>query len=103
MLALTADAAIGNIQEKAVRLFHGPTLEVVYYTHLIGGVYIFIGLTLSGELFRAFLYCVDVRHTFLPSRTCTSFNASSFVYSFIFAFVLSGRIRNFTCTPYCSA
>ncbi|OWA50435.1 Adenosine 3'-phospho 5'-phosphosulfate transporter 2 [Hypsibius exemplaris] len=59
ILALTADAAIGNIQEKAVKLFHGPTLEVVYYTHLVGAIYIAIGLCLSGELFQAFIYCVD--------------------------------------------
>ncbi|XP_055357034.1 adenosine 3'-phospho 5'-phosphosulfate transporter 2-like [Paramacrobiotus metropolitanus] len=56
-LALIADAAIGNIQEKAVRIYHGSTLEVVYFTHLIGGLYILVGLLLSGELFQAFSYC----------------------------------------------
>ncbi|GAV03291.1 hypothetical protein RvY_13736 [Ramazzottius varieornatus] len=58
-LALTADAAIGNIQEKAVRLYHGNTLEVVYFTHLIGAVYVFAGLLITGEFFRAFTYCYD--------------------------------------------
>lgn len=59
-LALVADAAIGNIQEKAVRLFHGTTLEVVFFTHLIGGIYILIGLVVTGELFQAILFCAEV-------------------------------------------
>lgn len=40
--ALMADAAIGNVQEKQMKLYKASNIEVVFYSYSIGFVYIFI-------------------------------------------------------------
>ena len=52
-LALVADAIIGNVQEKAMRAFNASNEEVVLYSYSIGSVYIFVLLSVSGQLFSA--------------------------------------------------
>ncbi|XP_061661529.1 adenosine 3'-phospho 5'-phosphosulfate transporter 2 [Syngnathoides biaculeatus] len=49
-LALCADAAIGNVQEKAMKLHNGSNSEMVLYSYSIGFVYILTGLFCVGGL-----------------------------------------------------
>ncbi|CAB1349705.1 unnamed protein product, partial [Coregonus sp. 'balchen'] len=49
-LALCADAAIGNVQEKAMKLHNGSNSEMVLYSYSIGFVYILTGLLGAGGL-----------------------------------------------------
>lgn len=56
-LALVADGAIGNVQEKALKQYSGTNSEMVLYSYSIGFVYILVGLVLSGTLLPAFEFC----------------------------------------------
>lgn len=56
-LALCADAAIGNVQEKAMKLHNGSNSEMVLYSYSIGFVYILVGLMLMGGLTPAATFC----------------------------------------------
>ncbi|XP_023661406.1 adenosine 3'-phospho 5'-phosphosulfate transporter 2 isoform X2 [Paramormyrops kingsleyae] len=56
-LALCADAAIGNVQEKAMKLHNGSNSEMVLYSYSIGFVYIFVGLISVGGLGPAVAFC----------------------------------------------
>ncbi|WAR24833.1 S35B3-like protein, partial [Mya arenaria] len=56
-LALCADGAIGNFQEKVLKQYTAGNSEMVFYSYAIGFVYILIGVTLSGELVPAFKVC----------------------------------------------
>ncbi|XP_014349452.1 adenosine 3'-phospho 5'-phosphosulfate transporter 2 isoform X3 [Latimeria chalumnae] len=58
-LALCADAAIGNVQEKAMRLHNGSNSEVVLYSYSIGFVYILLGLAGTGGLGSAVAFCSE--------------------------------------------
>lgn len=58
-LALLADGAIGNVQEKALKQYQGSNSEMVLYSYSIGFIYILIGLVLSGRLLPAFEFCKD--------------------------------------------
>ncbi|XP_074981482.1 adenosine 3'-phospho 5'-phosphosulfate transporter 2 isoform X2 [Caretta caretta] len=56
-LALCADAVIGNVQEKAMKLHNGSNSEMVLYSYSIGFVYILLGLTCSSGLSPAVTFC----------------------------------------------
>ncbi|KAL2085470.1 hypothetical protein ACEWY4_018790 [Coilia grayii] len=56
-LALCADAAIGNVQEKAMKLHNGSNSEMVLYSYSIGFVYILLGLLCVGGLGPAVAFC----------------------------------------------
>ena len=43
-LALAADAAIGNVQEKTMKKLNAPNLEMILYSYAFGSAYIFGGL-----------------------------------------------------------
>ncbi|XP_014675150.1 PREDICTED: adenosine 3'-phospho 5'-phosphosulfate transporter 2-like [Priapulus caudatus] len=58
-LALCADAVIGNVQEKAMKMHHGSNTEMVLYSYGIGFVYILVGLTITGQLFEAASFCAE--------------------------------------------
>ena len=48
--AITADAIIGNMQEKEMKQHNASGAEVIYYSYSIGFVYLFAGLLLAGSL-----------------------------------------------------
>ncbi|XP_043921358.1 adenosine 3'-phospho 5'-phosphosulfate transporter 2 isoform X2 [Protopterus annectens] len=56
-LALCADAAIGNVQEKAMKLHNGSNSEMVLYSYSIGFIYILVGLALTGGITPAIAFC----------------------------------------------
>ncbi|KYO34687.1 adenosine 3'-phospho 5'-phosphosulfate transporter 2 isoform X3 [Alligator mississippiensis] len=56
-LALCADAVIGNVQEKAMKLHNGSNSEMVLYSYSIGFVYILLGLICIGGLSPAITFC----------------------------------------------
>uniref|UniRef100_A0A8D8EZT4 Adenosine 3'-phospho 5'-phosphosulfate transporter 2 n=1 Tax=Culex pipiens TaxID=7175 RepID=A0A8D8EZT4_CULPI len=76
-LALLCDAAIGNVQEKAMREHKAPNNEVVIYSYGIGFVYLSVIMLLTGNLFDGFAFCL--KH---PVET--------FGYAFLFS--LSGYL-----------
>ncbi|KAM3929724.1 adenosine 3'-phospho 5'-phosphosulfate transporter 2 isoform 1-T1 [Leptodactylus fuscus] len=56
-LALCADAVIGNVQEKAMKLHNGSNSEMVLYSYSIGFVYILLGLAITSGLTPAVSFC----------------------------------------------
>ncbi|XP_059175729.1 adenosine 3'-phospho 5'-phosphosulfate transporter 2-like [Physella acuta] len=56
-LALCADGAIGNVQEKTLKQYGASNGEMVLYSYGIGFIYIFVGLIVSGSLLPAFYFC----------------------------------------------
>ncbi|KAM4029019.1 adenosine 3'-phospho 5'-phosphosulfate transporter 2 isoform 2-T2 [Anomaloglossus baeobatrachus] len=56
-LALCADAVIGNVQEKAMKLHNGSNSEMVLYSYSIGFVYILLGLAVTSGLTPAVSFC----------------------------------------------
>lgn len=74
-LALCADAVIGNVQEKAMKLHNGSNSEMVLYSYSIGFVYILTGLLGVGGLGPAVTFCSQS-----PVRT----------YGYAFLFSLTG-------------
>ncbi|XP_053252907.1 adenosine 3'-phospho 5'-phosphosulfate transporter 2 isoform X2 [Podarcis raffonei] len=56
-LALCADAIIGNVQEKAMKLHNGSNSEMVLYSYSIGFLYILLGLTCTSGLTPAVTFC----------------------------------------------
>ncbi|XP_054734085.1 adenosine 3'-phospho 5'-phosphosulfate transporter 2 [Anastrepha obliqua] len=57
--ALLCDAAIGNVQEKAMRECHAPSSEVVLYSYGLGFIYLFVILMLTGNFFSGFAFCLE--------------------------------------------
>lgn len=56
--ALVADAVIGNVQEKTMRdISHISNAEMVFYSYLLGFIYIFFGLALCDGFVEPFVYC----------------------------------------------
>ncbi|XP_006141274.1 adenosine 3'-phospho 5'-phosphosulfate transporter 2 isoform X1 [Tupaia chinensis] len=74
-LALCADAVIGNVQEKAMKLHNASNSEMVLYSYSIGFVYILLGLTCTTGLGPAVTFCSKN-----PIRT----------YGYAFLFSLTG-------------
>jgi len=59
-LALLCDAAIGNVQEKAMKTYSASNTEVVFYSYSIGFVYLLVIMLLTGKLFSGFTFCLSV-------------------------------------------
>lgn len=59
-LALVCDAAIGNVQEKAMKAYKAPNSEVVFFSYGIGFVYLLLIMTSSGHLFSGIKFCSHV-------------------------------------------
>ncbi|XP_058464120.1 adenosine 3'-phospho 5'-phosphosulfate transporter 2 [Malaya genurostris] len=76
-LALLCDAAIGNVQEKAMREHRAPNNEVVIYSYGIGFVYLTVIMLVTGNLFTGIAFCME--H---PVET----------YGYAFLFSLSGYL-----------
>ncbi|XP_006814182.2 adenosine 3'-phospho 5'-phosphosulfate transporter 2-like [Saccoglossus kowalevskii] len=55
-MALFADAAIGNVQEKTMKQYNATNTEVVFYSYFIGFIYILCGLLIHGSLYNAFQF-----------------------------------------------
>ena len=47
-LALGADAVIGNVQEKWMKVFGSSSAEMVLYSYSIGSIYLLMGLIYKG-------------------------------------------------------
>jgi len=58
-LALCADAVIGNVQEKVMRVGNVGTVEMVHKSYMIGTVLIFLWTILTGEFGEAFVFCSE--------------------------------------------
>ncbi|XP_052861318.1 adenosine 3'-phospho 5'-phosphosulfate transporter 2 [Anopheles cruzii] len=58
-MALLCDAAIGNVQEKAMREYRAPNNEVVIYSYGIGFVYLAAIMLLSGHLYKGVVFCAQ--------------------------------------------
>lgn len=59
-LALVCDAIIGNVQEKAMKLYKAENSEVVFFSYGIGFAYLFLIMTVSGHLFTGITFCSNV-------------------------------------------
>ena len=57
MLALCADAVIGNVQEKVMKQFNCSNSEMVLFSYSIGFVYILAGQVATQQLWTAFSFC----------------------------------------------
>lgn len=63
MLALVADAVIGNVQEKAMKKHKSSNTEMILYSYSIGFLYIlFWELFISNRFFEAIEFCHDVKY-----------------------------------------
>nr|AKN21642.1 slc35b-2 [Schmidtea mediterranea] len=92
-LALCADGAIGNVQEKTMKKYSLTTSEMVLYSYTIGLVMISLGLIVSGQFVPAFTICaVD------PFRTYGMFIIFSLSGYFGIQFVLM-LVKNFGALP----
>ncbi|CAI9725572.1 3' [Octopus vulgaris] len=59
LLALCADAVIGNVQEKVLKKFNCSNIEMVLYSCSIGFLYILVGLVVTGNLLPAVHFCSE--------------------------------------------
>lgn len=55
--ALLCDAAIGNVQEKSMKVYKATNTEVVLYSYSIGFAYLFIIMLITGDLDRGMAFC----------------------------------------------
>ncbi|XP_071118629.1 adenosine 3'-phospho 5'-phosphosulfate transporter 2-like [Haliotis cracherodii] len=58
-LALCSDGAIGNVQEKTMKKYSASNSEMVLYSYGVGFLYILVGLSVSGQIVPAFVFCQD--------------------------------------------
>jgi adenosine 3'-phospho 5'-phosphosulfate transporter B3 len=58
-LALIADAAIGNVQEKTMKTLKASNVEIIFYSYSIGSVYLFLGLLVTNEIWAPFSYAME--------------------------------------------
>lgn len=61
-MALLCDAAIGNVQEKAMKNYKATNTEVVFYSYSLGFVYLLTIMVLSGQFFSGFTFCLNVSY-----------------------------------------
>lgn len=54
--ALVADAAIGNYQEKIMKLHHVTNVEIVFYSFMFGFLLVLLGLLLTNNFFGSLLF-----------------------------------------------
>lgn len=54
--ALLADAAIGNVQEKQMKLYKASNIEVVFFSYSIGFIYLLLGEMVFDRLPDAFMF-----------------------------------------------
>lgn len=59
-MALLCDAAIGNVQEKAMREYSASSNEIVFWSYGIGFIYLFVVMLLSGSLYSGIVFCSKV-------------------------------------------
>lgn len=64
--ALLCDAAIGNVQEKAMKKFKAPNSEIIFYSYFIGFFYLFFTLLVDGDLFKGYSFCYQVSSSEIP-------------------------------------
>lgn len=85
--ALLFDAAIGNVQEKAMREHNASNVEVVFYSYGIGFVYLLIVLVLSGNIISSIRFCATVssQHTI----NCSKLNLINFDFFYSFQYIVS--------------
>ncbi|XP_053570706.1 adenosine 3'-phospho 5'-phosphosulfate transporter 2 isoform X2 [Bombina bombina] len=97
-LALCADAAIGNVQEKAMKLHNGSNSEMVLYSYSIGFVYILLGLASTSGLSPAVAFCS--KHPFQTYGYAFFFSLTGyFGISFVLALIkLFGALLAVTVT-----
>ena len=58
---MCADAIIGNVQEKQMKLHKSSNYEVVLYSYGIGFLYVLAGVILFDKPVEAFQFWVEVR------------------------------------------
>ncbi|CAF3851403.1 unnamed protein product [Rotaria sp. Silwood1] len=51
--ALIADAAIGNYQEKIMKEYHVPNVEIVFYSFIFGFGFVLFGLLITNNFFSS--------------------------------------------------
>ncbi|CAG0913266.1 unnamed protein product [Notodromas monacha] len=64
--ALTADAVIGNLQEKAMKNYEASSVEIMCLSFAVGGCLIFFYLLLIGNLFPAIEWVFSNPDCWLP-------------------------------------
>ena len=62
-LALIADAAIGNYQEKIMKAHHVSNVEIVFYSFMFGFILVLCGLLLTNNFFASLHFWNQVRST----------------------------------------
>lgn len=97
-LALCADAVIGNVQEKAMKLHNGSNSEMVLYSYSIGFIYILLGLIGTSGLAPAVAFCS--KHLFKTYGYAFLFSLTGyFGISFVLALIkLFGALLAVTVT-----
>ena len=60
-MALIADAAIGNYQEKIMKEHHVSNVEIVFYSFIFGFVFVLCGLLLTNIFFPSIEFWNKVR------------------------------------------
>ena len=58
--ALLCDAAIGNVQEKSMKMYKATNTEVVLYSYFIGFLYLLAIMIVTGNLHEGIAFCSQV-------------------------------------------
>ena len=59
LLALLADALIGNVQEACMNKYLSSTAEMIFYSKGIGSIILFFVLVVSGDLIDSVVFCFN--------------------------------------------
>lgn len=65
MGALLCDAAIGNVQEKAMREHRAASSEVVLFSYGLGFIYLLVIMMITGNFFNGVAFCLEVNICYL--------------------------------------
>eukprot|EP00761_Pharyngomonas_kirbyi_P012271 gb/GECH01012298.1/.p1 GENE.gb/GECH01012298.1/~~gb/GECH01012298.1/.p1 ORF type:complete len:328 (+),score=43.76 gb/GECH01012298.1/:1-984(+) len=57
--ALTADAFVGNLQEKVLKEANASPLELIFFAHSVGVIYLTVVCIISGEAYPAVKFCFE--------------------------------------------